>query len=71
MNYLRSERSRSFYLFIRRVIKQIAVIIEEITFVNYVQNSIQHPVDKVNSKYRENYYLRKNGSTLKQCISYL
>jgi hypothetical protein len=42
-------RSRLLYLFIRKVIKQIVVIIEGYQFVSYVQNFIQHPAVKVNS----------------------
>jgi len=37
-NCLRSGRSRSLYLFIRRAIKQTVVIIGHITFANYIQN---------------------------------
>jgi len=51
-NCLRSGRSRSFYLSIRRAIKQIVVIIG----ANYVQNFIQHPAVKVNSICRGNYW---------------
>jgi len=43
---LSSRRSRSFYLFIRGVLKQIDVIIEAYPFVNYIQNFIQHPAVK-------------------------
>jgi len=49
-NWLRSGRSRSLYLSIRRMIKQIVIIIGDITFSNYVQNFIQHPTFKVNSR---------------------
>jgi len=42
-------RNRSLYLFIRKVIKQIVLIIERYHFVSYVQNFIQHPAVKVNS----------------------
>jgi len=68
-NCLRGERSRSFYLFIRRVIKQIVVITGHITFVNYAQSFIQHPAVKGNSTCRGNYW----GSSLwikKQHFSY-
>ena len=49
-NYLRSGRSRSFYLSIRRAIKE-----GRITFAIYVQNFIQCPAVKVNSICRGNY----------------
>jgi len=41
MNFLRSGRSQSLYLSIRRAIKQILLIIEAYQFVKYVQNFIQ------------------------------
>ena len=43
-NCLRSGRSRSLYLSIRRAIKQIVIIIGTCTFANYVQNFIQYSV---------------------------
>ena len=46
-NCLRSGRSQSLYLSIRRATKQNVVIIE--AFANYIQNFIQHPAVKVNS----------------------
>ena len=63
-NCLRSGRGRSLYLSVRRVIKQIVVIIG----ANYVQNFIQHPAVKVNSICRGNYWdrhcgFRRNSST--------
>jgi len=51
-NCLRCGRSRSLYLSIKRVTKQIVVIIG----ANYVQNFIQHPAVKVNSICRGNYW---------------
>jgi hypothetical protein len=54
-NCLRGRSSRSLYLSIKRVIKQIVAIIGHITFANYVQNFIQHPALKVNSICRGNY----------------
>jgi hypothetical protein len=50
-NCLRSGRSRSLYLSIRRAIKQIV----EILGANYVQTFIQNPAVKVNSTCRGNY----------------
>jgi hypothetical protein len=47
-NCLRSGSNRSFYLSIRRTIKQIAVIIGAYHFANNVQNIIQNPTVKVN-----------------------
>jgi len=44
------------YLFIRRAIKQIVVIIEAYNFVKNIQNFIQHPAVKVNSIRRGNYW---------------
>jgi len=55
-NSRRSGRSRLLYLFIRRVIKQIVVILRHITFANYIQNVIQHLAVKVNSICRGNYW---------------
>ena len=55
-NCLRSGESRSLYQCIRRAIKQIVVIIGHFTFVNYVQNFIQHPAVEVNSIWRGNYW---------------
>ena len=55
-NCLRIGRSRSLYLFIRKVIKQIVVITGHITFVNYAQNCIQHPAVKLNSICTWNYW---------------
>jgi hypothetical protein len=54
-NSRRSGRSRLLYLFIRRVKKQILVIIEAYHFCHYIQNVIQHPGVKVNSICRGNY----------------
>jgi hypothetical protein len=54
-NCLTSGRSRHLYLLIRRTIKQTVIIIEHITFVNYLQNFIQHPAVKINSIRRGNY----------------
>jgi hypothetical protein len=54
-NCLSSGRILSLRLFIRRVIKQIVVIIEAYHFFNYIQNSIQHSFVKVNSICRRNY----------------
>jgi len=47
---------QSLYLFIGKAIKQTVVIIGAITFVNYVQNFIQHAAVKVNSICRGNYW---------------
>jgi len=55
-NCLRHGRSRSFYQFLRKVIKQIAVIIEAYHFVNYIHNFIQHTAFKVNCTCRGNYW---------------
>jgi hypothetical protein len=46
---LRSGRSRSLYLFIRRALKQTVVTTDVYHFVKHVQNFIQHPAVKVNS----------------------
>jgi len=46
-NFLRN-RSRSLYVFIGRVVKQIVVIREHITFASYIQNFIQHHTVKIN-----------------------
>jgi hypothetical protein len=56
-NCLRSGRSRSFYLFIRRATKQTVVIIQIYQFCNYIQNFIQHPTDKVSSICTGNYWV--------------
>jgi hypothetical protein len=48
-NCLRSGRSRSLYLSIRRAIKQVIVIIGAYQFDKYVQTFIQHPALKLNS----------------------
>jgi len=53
---LRSERSQSLHLPIRRLIKQTVLIIEAYYCANYVQKFIQHPAIKVNSIHRENYW---------------
>ena len=53
---MRSGRSRSLYLFIRRVIKQIVVIIEAFHFCQAVQNFIHHPAIKASYKDRGNYW---------------
>ena len=52
-NCLRSGRSQSLYLSIRRAIKQTVVIIGA---YHYVQNFIQHPTVKVNSTGKGNYW---------------
>jgi hypothetical protein len=54
-NCMRSERSRSSYLFTRRVIKQIVVIIEAYLFCQVHSTFFQDPSFKVNSKCRGNY----------------
>jgi len=54
-NYLRSGRSQSFNLPIRRAIKQIVVIIEEYNFCPLYTNFIQNSAVKVNSICRRNY----------------
>jgi len=51
------ERSRKLYLFLSWSIKQIAVIVKEYSFVNYVQNFIKHPAVKGNSICRGNYWV--------------
>jgi len=43
------------YLFIGRVIKQIAVIVERIIFVSFIQNFIQQHTVKINPIGRGNY----------------
>jgi len=48
-NCLRSVRSRSLYLSIRRVIKQTAIIIGAYHFCQLRTNCIQHPAVKVDS----------------------
>jgi len=53
-NCLSSGRIQSLYLFIRRMIKPIVVIIEVYHFVNYIQNFTLHPAVKVNSIWRGN-----------------
>jgi predicted DNA-binding protein len=60
---VKTGRSRSMYLLIRRVIKHSVAITEAYHFCQNVQNNIQHPVVKVNSICRGNYW----GSSL--CIS--
>ena len=55
-NCRRRGRSRSFYLFIRRVMQRIVVIIEAYHFFKYVRNFIQHPADKDNFICRGNYW---------------
>jgi hypothetical protein len=55
-NSLWSGSSRSLYLSVRSVIKQIVVIIEAYHFANYKQNFVQHPAVKVNSICRGNYW---------------
>jgi hypothetical protein len=47
-------RSQLFYTLIRRLIKQILVILQACYCVSYVQNFIKHPVVKVNSICRGN-----------------
>jgi len=44
------------YLFIRRAIKQIVVIVEVYHFAIYVQSFNQHPAIKVNSICGGNYW---------------
>jgi len=39
----------------RRMMKQIVVIIERYYFVNYIQNCSQHPAVKFNPIFRGNY----------------
>jgi len=72
---LSSRRSLSLYLFMRRVLKQIVVIIEHITFVNYIQNFIQHPAIRVNSICRGSHQwrFRRNKSTIDRifCIRHI
>ena len=53
---MRSGRSRSFYLFIWRAIKQIVVIMEANHFINYVNNFIQNLAVKANPLCRGNYW---------------
>jgi len=55
-NCLRSERSQSLHLSIRRMIKQTVLIIQAYYCANYVQKFIQHPAIKVNSICRGNYW---------------
>jgi hypothetical protein len=55
-NCLRIGRSQSLYVAIRRVLKQILVIIEAYYFVNYIQSLIRHIAIKVNSIHRGNYW---------------
>jgi hypothetical protein len=55
-NCVRSGRSRSFYLSIRRAIKQTAVIIEAYHFCQLCTKFFQHPAVKVNSICRGNYW---------------
>jgi len=52
---LPEEWKESIIVFIRRVIKQIVVIIRDITFGSHLQNFIQHPALKVNSICEGNY----------------
>jgi hypothetical protein len=54
-NCLRCERSRSWYLCIRRAIKHVVVIIEAYHFCQLRSNFIQHPAVKVNPICRRNY----------------
>jgi hypothetical protein len=65
-NCLRSGRSWSQYLSIRRAIKQIVEIIKTFTFVNYVQNFIQHSSVKFNSLRRGNYWGSSVGISTQQ-----
>jgi len=68
-NRLGRGSSRSLYLPVRRVIKQIVVIIEAFSFFSYLQNFIQNPAVKVHSIWRGNYW----GSSvwiLTQQVSY-
>ena len=51
-----SGRSPSFYISIRRAIKQTVVIIGAYHFGNYVQIFTQHPAVKVNSIRRGKYW---------------
>jgi len=55
-NCRRRGRSRSFYLFIRRVMQRIVAIIEAYHFFKYIQSFIQHPADNVNFICRGNYW---------------
>ena len=55
------------YLFIRREIKQILVIIGAYHFGSYVQHFIQHPAVKVNSICRGNYW----GSSMRILTQYV
>jgi hypothetical protein len=56
-NCLWSGRSRSLYLFIRKGIQQIVVIIEAYPCVKHVQYCIQHPTVKTNTKCRRFYWV--------------
>jgi len=56
------------YLFIRRAIKQIVVIIEAYQFCQLHTKFFQYPAEKVNSICRGNYlgssmWIRRKGST--------
>jgi len=64
-NCRRSGISRSLYLFIRKVIKQIVIIITAYHFANYEQNSAV----KVNSLCRGNYW-RSSVWISKQQLNY-
>jgi hypothetical protein len=55
-NFLSIGRSRILYIFIRRAIKQIVVIIEAHNSANYIQNFTQHPTVNGNSICRINYW---------------
>ena len=55
-NCHRRGRSRLFYLFIKREMQRIAVIIEAYNFFKYIQNFIQRPAIKVNFICRGNYW---------------
>jgi hypothetical protein len=55
-NCLRSGRSQTMYLFIRRAIKQTVVIIEAYRSCQVRQNVFRHPTFKVNSLCRGNYW---------------
>jgi hypothetical protein len=47
---------RSLYLFMKREIQDIVIIIEHVTFFNYIQTFIHNLAVKVNSTSRENYW---------------
>jgi len=66
LNCLRGGMSQSLYLSLLWVIKQTAVITDAYHLVSYVQNFIQHPSVKVNSRCRGNYWGSSMWTSMQQ-----